>query len=259
MQEEVLATGHPIEDVALYFGWYTEHASGALARENFRFRPGAIAYHIHSASASTLRSERRYWAGPLVARGAAFTMGAVSEPFLTYTPELNILAERLVSGYAIGDAVLLSQRSLSWQMTIIGDPLYRPFSTPLSEQIVRLREEGKPEIEWAYVRQANLMIMQGRFNPALAYLRAALRETDSLVIREKLGDLYVMNELFNEAGRYYEEVLNRAETAETAVRVGARWIQVLQRLGQSERGERLKQKLKSDWPDSPAIQWLDRF
>ena len=259
MQEEVLATGYPIEDVALYFGWYTEHMTGALARENFRFRPGAIAYHIHSASASTLRSERRYWAGPLVARGAAFTMGAVSEPFLTYTPELNILAERLVSGYTIGDAVLLSQRTLSWQITVIGDPLYQPFATPLSEQIARLREEGRPEIEWAYVRQANLMIMQGRFNPALAFLRGALRETDSLVIREKLGDLYVMNELYNEAGRHYEEIVNRAKTAETAVRVGARWIHVLQRLGQFERGERMKQKLKNDWPDSAAILWLDQF
>src|SRR5690606_38786282 len=67
---------------AIYFGWYANDLKGPFELEGFRFAPGAIALHIHSFSARTLRSETLGWTGPLVARGAAATWGNVYEPCL---------------------------------------------------------------------------------------------------------------------------------------------------------------------------------
>ncbi|HEX5175519.1 MAG TPA: TIGR03790 family protein, partial [Chthoniobacteraceae bacterium] len=53
---------YPMLHAALYFGWYSENVAGPMADPRFRFEPGAIAVHIHSFSASTLRDPRRYWA-----------------------------------------------------------------------------------------------------------------------------------------------------------------------------------------------------
>ncbi len=258
LEEAIWDEAYPMEDAVLYLGWYAEHIAGPFLREDFRFRPGAITYHKHSASAISLRKPDRYWAGPLLARGAAATMGAVSEPFLQFTPNLQLFAERLAHGYRFGDAVYMAQSVVSWQVTVIGDPLYQPFRYGIREQIEHLKEDDKSEIEWAHVRHANLMIQEGRFNVALQYLRDRLRERDSLVIREKLGDLYALNELIGDAGRQYQHVITHAETAETAIRVGARWIRILRGLGLDDRADALREKLKSEWGDHPTAAWLDR-
>ena len=113
--------------VALYFGWYATSVSGAVAAPGFRFERGAVAYHIHSFSGIDLRSTTVAWTGPLVARGAVATMGCVEEPYLSYTPHVGVLVERLLAGDQWGEAAYTSQPSLSWMVQIVGDPLYRPF------------------------------------------------------------------------------------------------------------------------------------
>lgn len=258
MSEDIWSEEYPMEHAVLYMGWYTEHVAGPFTREDFRFQRGAVAYHIHSASAVRLRQTRRYWAGPLLAKGAAATLGAVSEPFLQYSPDLQVLAERLVYGYTFGDAAYTSLSALSWQITVVGDPLFRPFRYSIAEQLAHLEEDERPEIEWAHVRHANILVQQGRFNVALRYLRARLHESESLVIREKLGDMYALNELYGDAGRQYEVVIQNAPTAETAVRVGARWMEVLRLLGRDDRADLLREKLRKTWGHHPTIGWLDK-
>jgi len=63
--------GYPMTDCALYYGWRTEKAAGPFAQPEFRFLPGAIAVHIHSFSAMTLRDPNAFWVAPLLAHGAA--------------------------------------------------------------------------------------------------------------------------------------------------------------------------------------------
>ncbi len=253
--EALWSTSFPMEDAVLYMGWYAEHVTGPFTRDDFRFRPGAIGYHIHSASAVSLKKEDRYWAGPLLERGTAVSMGAVSEPFLNYTPNLKIFAERLIYGHTFGNAIYMSQPVLSWQMTFIGDPLYRPFRYSLQTQINHLAEDEREEIEWAYLREANLMIRQGRFNPALQYLRQRISERDSLILRERLADLYILNDLVPVAGREYGVILERTESPVTAARVGAKWARVLQQIGASDRAERLVARLVERW-DHPTMGYL---
>ena len=118
---------YPMRHAALYFGWYSENVIGPMAHPEYRFRPGAVAVHIHSFSAATLREPRRYWAAPLLEAGAAATLGNVYEPFLAMTPNLDVFHERLRAGFNLAESAWSAQRALSWMTTVIGDPLYRPF------------------------------------------------------------------------------------------------------------------------------------
>ncbi len=75
---EIVPSGFPITDCALYYGWFAGSISGALADPNFKFRPGAVAVHIHSFSASTLRAADVNWTAPLLSKGAAASLGNVT-------------------------------------------------------------------------------------------------------------------------------------------------------------------------------------
>jgi uncharacterized protein (TIGR03790 family) len=130
-QPDLFPSGYPLGDVIMYFGWYAEHLAGALADPAFRFRPGAIAVHIHSTSGSTVRSPDHSWVGPLIRHGAAATLGNVYEPYLGLTPELDIFFDRLLHGMTFAESAYASLVGISWMTTIVGDPLYRPFPVNL--------------------------------------------------------------------------------------------------------------------------------
>src|SRR5207253_3509638 len=93
----------------------------------FRFVPGAIAVHIHSFSANTLRDPNANWVGPLVSHGAAASVGNVYEPYLQLTAHLNILNDRLLHGFTFAESAYSSIEALSWMSVMVGDPLYRPY------------------------------------------------------------------------------------------------------------------------------------
>ena len=112
---------------ALYAGWYAEQPGGVIADPAFRFLPGAVAYHIHSFSAITIRTNDRHWVGPLLAKGAAVTMGYVHEPYLQLTAHVDVFMRRLLGGSTFVEAAYAAHPWLSWMQTIVGDPFYRPF------------------------------------------------------------------------------------------------------------------------------------
>jgi len=157
----------------LYFGWYAGNLNGPLAREGFVFPAGAVALHIHSFSAPTLRSADSGWCGPLVARGATATVGNVFEPYLALTHRPHFLLRALGQGRNFGDAVYYSLPALSWQAVAVGDPLYRPFRVALDNQ------GASP---YAVLRRANLLVRTGRKPEALALFKAAMREQPSLPV-----------------------------------------------------------------------------
>ena len=125
---EILPLAHPMPDAAVYLGWYHESAAGPMTKLDFRFNRGAIAYHLQSFTGAAIRDPKNHWVGPLLVHGACVTAGAVYEPFLTGTPNVDILVDRLLKGYSWGEAAWMAQPLVSWQMCFIGDPLYRPFA-----------------------------------------------------------------------------------------------------------------------------------
>jgi len=120
---------------AIYLGWYSGAVDGPFTLPGFRFPVGAIALHIHSYSAATLRSTGTHWCGPLLARGVTATVGNVFEPYLQLTHRPDLLLRALARGDTFGDAACYAMPAFSWQGVAVGDPLYRPFAVPLAEQL----------------------------------------------------------------------------------------------------------------------------
>jgi uncharacterized protein (TIGR03790 family) len=170
---------------ALYFGWYEPNLNGPFALPGWRFAPGAVALHIHSYSAQTLRSASVGWTGPMVAHGVTATVGNVFEPYLqlTHRPDLLLLA--LARGDTFGDAAAYACPALSWQTIAVGDPLYRPFTVPLERQ---LQNRDSALADYAVLRQAHRWEKEDRAADALALLRREQVKTHALSISLALAE-----------------------------------------------------------------------
>jgi len=112
-------------DVSLYVGWY--HLRNY--EDAFTFRPGSIGYHIASGEAVSIHNPKEPgWCKNALERGITVTLGPVREPFLDAFPLPTEFFGLLYSGqYSLVEAYALSSRYLSWQMVLLGDPLYRPW------------------------------------------------------------------------------------------------------------------------------------
>jgi uncharacterized protein (TIGR03790 family) len=177
-----LATSARCDAPALYFGWHDPEITGPFALPGFRFPPGAIALHIHSYSASTLRSASECWCGPLVARGVTATMGNVFEPYLQFTHRPDLLYRALARGDRLVDAAYYALPALSWQCVLVGDPLYRPFSVPLREQLRDLDSLPRELAGYPVLRLMHLLESEGRADDAISVARAALNEQPSIFV-----------------------------------------------------------------------------
>jgi uncharacterized protein (TIGR03790 family) len=126
---ETWRAGFPVTDAAVYYGWYEGDVCGPFAQPAFRFLPGAVAVHLHSFSARTLRDPKVAWAAPLLADGAAVTMGNVYEPYIELTVNFDVLQDRLMNGLTLAESAYAATRGISWMNVVLGDPLYRPYAS----------------------------------------------------------------------------------------------------------------------------------
>lgn len=190
----------PWDQIAFYAGWYTGEFQGPFELPTARFRRGAIAYHIHSFSAETVRSETRNWVGPLLFHGATATMGAVYEPYLRFTPDISLFVSALLSGLSFAEAAYQSQLSLSWMVTMVGDPLYRPFPRNFYENLDAAQTADSPDLPWFRLRKVRLLSNTG-----------ALSETKTAVA--KLVEDFPRNEIILEGGADIYRDLNEKKDA----------------------------------------------
>ena len=226
----------PISHAALYAGWYDAHVSGPFRRGEVEFMPGAVAYHLHSYSAWTVRSKTERWVGPLLEAGATATMGCVYEPYLDLSPHLHALFERLFHGFSFGEAAYASQPALSWQTTVVGDPLYRPFANLPALQ-AKLQRENSPLLEWLILLNINRAIAgQISIDQILESIKndanAQKKIQKSAVLSEKLGDLLYEQEKRAEAIRLYRQALQRKPSPQQDLRISQRLAALLQETGE---------------------------
>ena len=166
----------------LYFGWYAADAVGPFLLPGFRFPPGAIAYHLHSFSAATVRSATTGWVGPFVARGVTATVGNVYEPYLTFCHRPDLLLQRLRAGDTLAEAAYYALPALSWQQVLVGDPLYRPFPAgrgPLASA----------PVGYEALQRMQALIDAGNLAEAEVIGRAALERRPDLAVALALGRL----------------------------------------------------------------------
>ncbi len=130
---KTLAEAFPLMmDTAVYFGWYAHPANGPFNPKTpggFRFAPGAVAVHLHSNSATSVK-KTDVWVAALLSRGAAVTAGNVFEPYFDPSLNFSVFFDRLMKGCCVAEAALMASPVLSWHCIVLGDPLYRPFAAP---------------------------------------------------------------------------------------------------------------------------------
>ena len=181
----------PVSHIGLYAGWYDTHVSGPFSLPSVEFMPGAVGYHLHSFSARTIRSKSQHWVGPLLDRGVTATMGCVYEPYLALTPNLELFFSRLFLGYGFAEAAYASQQAVSWQTTVVGDPLYRPYAKPLNMLQADLAAKKSRLTEWLGMMNVNRALLNDTPVGEVAKLMSADTGVQmSAVLTEKLADLY---------------------------------------------------------------------
>jgi uncharacterized protein (TIGR03790 family) len=219
----------PMSHIAFYAGWYDQSLCGPFLAPKMDFMPGAFAYHLHSGNAHTLRSTTSGWAGPLLAKGATCTLGSVNEPYLLGTADIGTFAARwLITGFTFGEAAYAAQSGLSWQTTVVGDPLYRAFA--MNPQLLQLKLERteSPLLAWSHLRVVNMNLARGV--PPLqlvAYLERLDLTRQSAVLMEKLGDFYAQLGKPTSTVFAYEHALKQETTPPQQLRLLLKLIEQL--------------------------------
>ncbi len=213
--------GFPMAQVAVYAGWYDQTVTGPFTRPSVEFMPGAFAYHLYSFGAATIRTANRSWVGTLLEKGATCTMGAVDEPYLTLTPDINSFVSRFLhGGFSFGEAAYASQNCLSWQTTVIGDPLYRPWGRNLNVVMKDLESDTNKLVEWAHLMVVIRNEGMGSKPQELArYIEAQPIHRQSATLTEKLADYYWAKGSLGDAVDTYEVALRRGPTPQQRVRL----------------------------------------
>lgn len=229
--ENLVGDSWPLPDTILYFGWYTDHIMGALAAPGFRFKRGGIACHLHSFSASIIRSHDRAWAGPLLSKGAAVTFGNVFEPYLSLTMHFDVFNKRLLEGFTVGEAAWNATPALSWMNVVLGDPLYRPYGKGIGAKLGTGMERDYALYQGmaqrmaadsdAHIKRAITQMAEKRESPHLLELTALLS-----ALQQKHGEAIDLLEHAEAATPdvptrlrlrlYRAEMLRRAEQADVA-------------------------------------------
>ncbi|MFN2475218.1 MAG: TIGR03790 family protein [Chthoniobacterales bacterium] len=213
---EIFPDGFPMSDCALYFGWYTATVAGPFAEPGFHFTRGAVAVHIHSFSARTLRDPKAAWAGPLLMKGAAATLGNVYEPYLQLTAHLNVFSDRLLHGFTFAESAYMAMPTLSWMGVAIGDPLYRPYASWLQ---LDGKTSDNPGGDWRMYHQ---LAVSNASKPPAEYRvlarQAATRAKNGAMI-EDLGLMEARDGNHAAAASYFAQARTIYSTRDDLVRV----------------------------------------
>ncbi len=219
---------------ALYFGWYAGGVNGPFTQAGFTFPPGAVALHIHSFSADTVRSATSGWVGPLVARGVTATFGNVTEPYLELTHQPQLILKALARGDRLGDAAAYAVPVYSWQAMMIGDPLYRPFAVTLEEQWTKREKLPAERRGYVVLRRMRELERGGDRNAAIWAGLVAEKAGRHLAVAVGTAKLQVAAEDPSGARQTLDWVVNKRSFTAVESPVGAEAAQVLKAGGDAK-------------------------
>ncbi len=249
-------SGFPMNDCALYYGWYAGGVSGPFQDPGFAFGRGAVAVHIHSFSASTLRSADAGWVAPLLAKGAAASLGNVYEPYLQLTAHLGIFNDRLLHGFTLAESAYMSMRVLSWMDVVVGDPLYRPFSSWL--QLDAKRDSNKKS-DWRMYHEFAVKNSSRTAADYLVLARAAASRADNGPMIEDLGMIEKENGNYASAVGYFRQARSLYTMSDDNLRALLEQADALLRSGDKEGALALIRGAARLLPDGPAAALLRKI
>jgi uncharacterized protein (TIGR03790 family) len=225
---ETWRDGFPVTNAAIYYGWYEGAVMGPFTKPNFKFVPGAVAVHLHSYSASSIRNPNVAWAAPLLTHGAAATMGNVYEPYLSLTVNFDILQDRLMNDFTLAEAAYTATRGLSWMNVVLGDPLYRPYANWNS-----LEAEDDPKNPWLRYRD---IVLKANGDPLAAAeaLQKLAEELDSSMPIEALGQAQAAASQFDEALQTLARASKMEKSKTIRFRLALEQIEILRRANRTD-------------------------
>ncbi len=223
-QKNTFTTNYPMTDAALYFGWYAHHRNGPFLHPKLKMKKGSIIVHLHSFSAQQLKNPKKNWSAAILEKGAAATLGNVYEPYLKGTHHLDIFHDRLLKGYTLVEAAYMALPILSWQNIVLGDPLYRPYSTSSQTPKDLVNDREYKALRTAY---QNWKDPEERTQK----LRSAATKMQSGTIMEALGyDLLEIGK-HAEAQAFFQAAKKHFKGRADQVRQDLNTIEILRRRG----------------------------
>ncbi len=254
----IFPEGYPMTDCALYYGWYAGGVAGPFTEPNFRFVPGAIAVHIHSFSASTLRDPKSNWVAPLVSKGAAASMGNVYEPYLQLTAHLDIFNDRLLHGFTFAESAYMSIRALSWMSVMVGDPLYRPYASWLQIDAPRASTKS-PADEWKVYHEFAMKNINRPISEFWALARQSASASHNCPMLEDLALIEAGDGHFAEAAGHLEQTRTCYAQRDDIVRVALEEADAWFKQNNSIRALEIVRNALQSAPDSPAARLLKKM
>jgi uncharacterized protein (TIGR03790 family) len=256
-KEERFPVSFPMSQIAFYAGWYEYdgQVSGPFTRSHVEFMPGAFAYHLHSFSGQTIRSPTQNWVGPFLDKGATATMGCVYEPYLEFTPNIAVFFHRLIHlGFSFGEAAYACQPYLSWQTTVVGDPLYRPFEKKPQTQHAELLQRKNKLIEWSHLKVVNINLANDHpMADLIQYLQETPELQQSSVLLEKLADLFFSKTQFSNAVETYQKAVAQSSSEQQKIRLTLSLGRTLEFLGKPRDAYEVYQRFPASFPNYPDM------
>lgn len=251
----------PLSDAAFYLGWYVQNADGPFLNPKFKFRRGAVACHIHSFSATSLKTAREYWCGPLLAKGACAVLGNTWEPYLQLTTQLDKFTDGLLAGRNLGEAAWGATQTLSWMNVVLGDPLYRPFPAE------PLNTDKTTDADYKALRLA--MARWGKEGPANGELMKNLKRA-GLGLRS--GPIFEFMALHSQAGtdtpeleanEWFKLALQQYTAVPDKIRILLQQADARRREGTAKPAIKILEKIIADYPAAPETEaaraWLQQL
>ena len=256
-----LPVNFPMTDAAFYLGWYVQSADGPFLNPSFKFRRGGIACHIHSFSATTVRSTKDYWCGPLLAKGACAVLGNAWEPYLQLTTHLDKFTEGLLAGRNLAEAAWGATQTLSWMNVVLGDPLYQPF--PASPAKV------EKDIDTDYKALRLALARWGNAGPANDALMKNLKLAGTTL---KSGPIFEFMALHSQAGtdtpeleanEWFKLALQNYSKTPDKIRILLEQADARRREGTNKPAIKLLEKIIADYSAAPETEaaraWLQQL
>jgi hypothetical protein len=255
---ELIPAGFPATDCALYYGWYAGAVAGPFAQRDFRFTPGAVAVHIHSFSAGTLREPNLDWVAPLLMHGAAASLGNVYEPYLQLTTHLDIFNDRLLHGFTFAESAYMATQALSWMTTMVGDPLYRPYAGWLD--VTATSEKGRSTLnDWKSYH--DFAVKNGGRAPA-DYVRDArvlASKSKNAIMLEDLGALEARRGNLANATSLFQQARATYVKRDDIIRVAIEEADALVRQNKTKRAADLLRSVSRIVSEAPAFGLLQKL
>src|SRR5262249_6697173 len=147
--------------------------------------------------------------------------------------------------------------SLSWQTTVVGDPLYRPFAKQAPQLHAELAARNSKLVDWSILRAVNQNIALGE-SPLqyIEFFQKIAATQESAVLLEKLGDLYLLLGKPDAAVESYQRSLKQGPSPQQQIRLMLALGKMLEGLNRTEEAYAMYRRFVKTFPDFPELEML---